>query len=508
MTDFSNLWGALRHWAAHTPDRRALQLDDAVLRFADLQDLAEARAIWLLDRGVERGDRVVIVGLNSLDWVVAYMAVMRLGAVAVPANNRISAAQMADLVRLLDARLALTDDAHRALFAEAATRVESLEDWRRPDGGRGDLPELPGNGAPALISFTSGTTGQPKGAVLSQGALFEASAVFHRYFATGPDDTTVVLAPMFHNTGFVDQFGHMLIAGGATTLVREFHRQQALDAFSRSPASFVTAVPSVIRMLMLLEGADVIFGPARTVLYGGSPMPAAWSRELLARWPHLKLVHGYGLTEFGSACSFLSAEFVEARGESVGQAAPGVRLKLVGDDGAEAAPGEVGEVWVAGPTRMTEYWRRPDATAEKLSGDWLRTGDLGRFDPDGLLFLEGRRDDIINRGGEKILPSHLESLLAERSDVAACAVVGVPHPLLQQVPVAALEVRPGHTFDVEGARAWLAANLPGYALPTAYLTFDALPRIASGKVDRRSVGAACIARLSPTAPFPGAPHES
>lgn len=155
---------------------------------------------------------------------------------------------------------------------------------------------------------------------------------------------------------------------------------------------------------------------------------------------------------------------------------------------------------------MTEYWRRPDATEEKLAGDWLRTGDLGRFDEDGLLFLEGRRDDVINRGGEKILPSHLESLLSERPDVGTCVVIGIPHPVLQQVPAVALEVRPGMDFDVDAARGLMAVNLPGYAIPAHFLTFDPLPRTASGKIDRLAVRDVIIARLSTQAPTSGVPQ--
>lgn len=493
MTQFRRLWECLYHWTEATPDRIALRLDQDVLTYAAFAEAAEKRAQWLLDRKVTSGDRVVIVGYNSLEWIIAYMAAMRIGAIAVPVNNRITAGQMADLVGLLEARLALADVTHRSLLELSPTSVESLESWDRPASVA--LPALPEGATPALISFTSGTTGQPKGAVLSTHGLFEASAVFQRYFGTGPDDSTLVLAPMFHNTGFVDQFGHMLIGGGETALVAEFHRKEACDAFRNRPPTFITAVPSVLRMLMLMDDADIIFGNARIALFGGSPMPGAWSREMFDRWPHLKLVHGYGLTEFGSNCTLLPSEMITEFGESVGFPPPGIDLRVVDDEGNDVLPGEVGEIWVAGPTRMIEYWRRPDATADKISGIWLRTGDLGRLDEGNRLYLSGRRDDVINRGGEKILPSHLESLLSDRPDVANCSVIGIPHPVLQAVPVAAIELRAGHSFDEDGAKAYLAANLPGYAVPQHYIIFDQLPRIASGKIDRRATKEALLEKL-------------
>lgn len=493
MTRLPSLWACLYHWAAETPDRAALRVDDDVLTYAEFARAAEQRAQWLLAHRVLPGDRVVIVGYNSIDWIIAYMAAMRIGAIAVPVNNRIAPAQMADLVVLLDAKLALADAKHRPMLALANLPAEPLEIWNRPDTIA--LPPLIDPEAPALISFTSGTTGQPKGAVLSGTALLQASAVFQHYLGTGPSDSTLVLAPMFHNTGFVDQFGHMLIAGGETALVPEFHRKEAMAAFLRRPTTFITAVPSVLRMLMLMDEADAIFAPARAAVFGGSPMPAAWSREMFDRWPHLKLIHGYGLTEFGSNCTLLPSGMVEEYGESVGFPSPGVDLRIVNDAGEDVATGEVGEIWVAGPTRMIEYWRRPDATAEKLAGTWLRTGDLGWMDAGNRLYLSGRRDDVINRGGEKILPAHLESLLSDCPDVANCAVVGIPDPVMQQVPVAAVEPRPGRTFESAAAKAHLSAHLPGYAVPQHYLVFDQLPRIASGKVDRRMVREMVIAKL-------------
>ena len=507
MPPFETLWHALRHWADETPGRIALRQGERSVEYHDLAAKAEDYARFLRSTGVQGGDRVIIVGLNVIEWVVAYLAVMRLGAIAVPANNRISALQMADLVGLLEARVAIADERHASLLAEAPRSVLPLE-MATAMSAQEDLPDFVTGEAPALISFSSGTTGEPKGALLSTKALCMASEVFRQFFRATSADSTVVIAPMFHNTGFIDQFGQMLLAGGETMLVEEFHRKEAIAAFKAAPATFVTAVPSVLRMLMILDDADAVFGSARTVLFGGSPMPAAWSREMLERWPHLELVHGYGLTEFGCACSFLPPGMITDFGESVGFAAPFAELRVVGEDGRDVAQGESGEVWVAGPTRMTEYWRRPEASAEKLSGKWLRTGDLGRFDDAGRLFLDGRRDDVINRGGEKILPSHLECLLAELPEIGYCVVIGIPDPVLQEVPVAALEIRPGRTFDEASARAFLTARLPTYAMPVHFMVFDPFPRIASGKVDRRNVRDAVIAMLNDRGPISGETDET
>jgi acyl-CoA synthetase (AMP-forming)/AMP-acid ligase II len=200
---------------------------------------------------------------------------------------------------------------------------------------------------PALISFTSGTTGNPKGAVLTHRALAAASTVFAEVIGTGPHDSTLVMVPLFHNTGFVDQLGHMLIVGGRTDLLRRFHAHQAVAAARDRAATFVAAVPSILRLIMISQGAEAVFAPATDVQYGGSPMPRAWIQELADRWPHLRLHHGYGLTEFTSAVSFLPPELAADHGESVGTPAPGVSVRLVSETGTDVPPGEVGELWAS-----------------------------------------------------------------------------------------------------------------------------------------------------------------
>jgi acyl-CoA synthetase (AMP-forming)/AMP-acid ligase II len=216
-------------------------------------------------------------------------------------------------------------------------------------------------------------------------------------------------------------------------------------------------------------------------------MPAAWSEELLTRWPHLQLVHGYGLSEFTSVCTFLPAELIRDYGESVGRPAPGVDLKVALPDGDAAAVDEVGEVWVKGPTRMSRYWKSPELTATTLSGAWLRTGDLGYLDPDGLLWLSGRVDDVVNRGGEKVNPSHVESRVAELPEIAQASVFGFPDPILQRRIAVAVQLRPGASLDVDRARQHLSRVLPDYAVPEEWVVYDELPRTASGKTDRRAI---------------------
>lgn len=485
----------LNYWADATPGREALCDGSRVLSWAVLHNEVETAARRLQTLGVSAGQPVLLVSHNIWQWVVVYHALLRLGAVAVPMNNRLAASQAADLVELLEARLALADRDHGELLAGANIDIRGLGsgigwgDLWHVDPGSEPLPPMPAREAAAMVSFTSGTTGKPKGAVLTHGAIAAAGEVLREVMALDQDDSTLVVAPLFHNTGFIDQLVQLSLAGGRVDLLHRYSTTSAVEAFRRRPASYLAAVPSVLRMLMLAEGADEVFGPMRTIMFGGSPMPAAWSSELKRRWPHLKLWHGYGLTEFSSCCTLLPPELIDTHGESIGRPLPGVQLRLVGEEGIDAADGEVGEIWVAGLSRMREYWAQPEATALKLAGEWLRTGDLARRDGAGLLYHVGRLDDVINRGGEKVLPSYVEAVLTEHTTIADCTVFGLPDTVLQQRIAAAVEVRAGQQFDADALRMFASERLPSYAVPEQIFVHSVLPRTASGKVDRRAVQA-------------------
>lgn len=485
---------ALADRARFQAEATALTDADEELSYARLLAEVEAAASRLVTLGVTRQERVIVVGDNTWQWVVAYLAILRVGAISVPMNNRLAPAQVSDLVTLLEARIALADDAHIHMFGDCVgLQAFSINGNVASPFSSVDkasvLPDMPRAVENAVISFTSGTTGTPKGAVISHDALRKASQVYVNLIEASEQSSTLIVAPLFHNTGFVDQLGTMLLCGGRADLLLRYRTQEAVAACRRRPTSFVTAVPSVLRMMMTAEGADAVYGPAKDVLFGGSPMPAPWSLEMHKRWPDLRLWHGYGLTEFTSCCTILPAELILTYGDSIGYPAEGVELRLVGEDGKDVADSIVGEIWVAGDTCMREYWRRADITAEKLNGRWLRTGDLAERREKGLIYHVGRRDDVINRGGEKILPSFIEAVMAEVPSIAQAVVFAVPHQVLQNSVLAAAEPRPNMAVDVAEVREFLRHRLPGYAVPEDIIVSTDLPRTASGKLDRRAIRA-------------------
>ena len=485
---------ALRHWARTHPDKLAVSQGDEEVGYENLDRIVEEAGQRLAGAGSFAGRRLALLGPNSVEWMVAFLAGLRIGAIVVPLNIRLSPLEIRRQLEVCEPQALLTAEALLPLVElanptgrvpvilldrEAAAQPRSL--WRLPRG-RADEPRV-SPAAPALISFTSGTIGSPKGAVIQHSALLHSASAFVPHLRTSATDTTLALVPLFHNTGFVDQLSQMMLVGGALDLLPEFRTAAAIDALTRRPASYLIAVPSIIRLLMLHERADDAFRHCRVLVYGGSSMPAGWIAELAERWPGIRLFNCYGLTEFTSVSHLLDPEYSRTRSDSVGRPVEGVRHQVVDDNGQPLTSGETGEVWLAGPMRMVGYWRAEAATRDAMRGEWLRTGDVGTIDGDFLTVL-GRSAEVINRGGEKIYVAPIEAVLTELPAIADAAVVGAPHPIFQERVIAWVVAREKNGFDEEATRQHLAERIPDYAVPETFVVTDDLPRNASGKVDR------------------------
>jgi long-chain acyl-CoA synthetase len=491
---FATLAAAVRDQAARLPARTAVSMGASELTYGELLVSVGDAAGRLQRLGVEAGDRVVLLGVNSIEWVVAFLGCVDLGAIVVPLNYRLSPMELRDQVALVAPRLVLCDDELAgAVSPEMGATVRTLT------GGCADPHSIwsvnparsqtasPGPAAPALISFTSGSTGTPKGAVITHGALLLAARAYELALQTGEQDRTLVLGPLFHNTGFCDQLAHMLIVGGTVDLMPAFGTQAARDALRRRPATYLIAVPGILRLLADSEDAETIFRACRIACYGGAPMPPAWSAELNRRWPRLGLYNCYGLTEFTSVSHMLEPGDLGAHHDSVGRPVSGVEQRIVGEHGHELPAGEPGMLHLAGPTRMAGYWRAPDRTREALRGRWLVTGDLASVDTGGFLHVLGRESEVINRGGEKVSPSQVEAALNTEELVTEAAVVGAPHPVFGEQVVAFVSTRGNVELDLEQTRDRMLEQVADYAVPELVLIVDEMPRNAAGKVDRREL---------------------
>jgi acyl-CoA synthetase (AMP-forming)/AMP-acid ligase II len=488
----ATLSAALRAHALDHGERLALSAGEVELSYAEVCALVASLGERLARIGAAPGERVAMLGENSVEWVVAFLACLRIGAIAVPLNHRLGPSEIEGQLRQLAPCLVLvSEEVEQAIAAAAGScgaTVRALQHdaarsiWSEP-AGRLDGP-LPPPDAPALIAFTSGSTGTPKGAVLTHGALAHAARAGAVALGTAEDDSTLVMAPLFHNTGYADQLAHMLVAGGSVDLLPSFGVSAARRALLRRPATYVIAVPGILRLLTLGEDADGMLAACRVAAFGGSPMPEAWIRDLEARWPRLGLYNVYGLTEFTSLSHCLHPQDLAAHGDSVGRPVEGAEQLVVGDGGEALPAGRPGRILVAGPSRMAGYWRAPDRTREVLRGRWLVTGDIGSVTHEGFLRLVGRASEVINRGGEKVSPTQVEAAVNLEPGVIEAGVVGAPHPVFGERVVAFVALEGDSSLDEDAARRHLRAHVADFAIPERFVLVDELPRTAAGKVDR------------------------
>jgi long-chain acyl-CoA synthetase len=512
VDSFPTISAAVRSHAASRGGQPALSAGGEELSYGDLARQIRALTGRFARLGVAPGDRVVVLGQNSIEWVLAFLACLECGAVAVPMNQRLSQVEIGEQIRRVEPALVLTDaDGLDTVAAPAAAAcgaqlralgrdfADPRSIWR--EKGLDIVPDLPPPDAPALIAFTSGSTGVPKGAVISHGALAQASRAGALAVGTTASDRTLIMVPLFHNTGFADQLGHMLMVGGAIDLLPVFGVRAARRALVRRPATYVIAVPGVLRLLTESEDAAAMFAECRIACFGGSPMPEAWIHDMGSRWPGLGLFNIYGLTEFTSLSHCLQPRDLLAHGDSVGLPVDGAEQLVVDPDGEPVATGETGMILVAGPSRMSEYWRAPEQTREALRGRWLVTGDIGSVSEEGFLRLTGRASEVINRGGEKISPTQVEAAVNLEPAVAEAGVVGAPHPIFGERVVAFVTLAGASGLDEDATRQRLRKRIADYAVPERFFVVDELPRTAAGKVDRlelrRHAAAALAAPVSP-----------
>ncbi len=472
----------LLHWAERTPDAVFVTESDRGPSHTYAQvagSVARFRA-ELRRRGVQRGDRVAVLGDNSCAWVVAYVGALAQGAVAAPLNTRQTAGDLDRVLDDLDPAAIVGDPSYLSRVAERyRSRAVVLTDV----GVTGHLgPAVDGSDARpdevGVLCYTSGTTGEPRGVMIRNDALVRNAEMFAHIFHSGPDTATAVVCPLFHNTGYNDGLAHMLLANGRVDVPRRFDPPEVARALAEGQFTFLIGVPTIYsRMLPRLEAAPPPSTLAPWFAYGGAPMPRPLAARLSQVVRDARFVNVYGMSEATSVTHYLPWRAGSRDLTAIGVAVPGIRDRIV--------PG--GELQVNTPTAMVGYWRDEAATREKFDGPWLRTGDLARLGPDGYLRIVGRVDELINRGGEKIPPVEVESAIAAHPDVLEASVVGLPDHDLGEVVGAAVVARSGSALDARELGRFLADRIADYKSPRKVRFLSALPRNPNGKVQRDEV---------------------
>ena len=493
----TNLAEDLVETARAYPDRPAVRLDGEILTWAALDDRSARVAGLLADRGVRPGDRVGVMLPNVARFPVVYYGVLRAGGIVVPMNPLLKAREVAYHVGDSDAALVF---AWADVAGEAA---KGLEVAGMSGAGLarvgGDFELLVGQREPvadvvdrdsddtAVILYTSGTTGRPKGAELTHENLRRNAAVTARtLIQADPTDVIMGCLPLFHSFGQTCALNAAVASGACLTLIPRFDPGRALGVIQRDRVTIFEGVPTMYAaMLRHPERGEYDVSSLRTCVSGGAALPVEVLRGFEAAFGAV-ILEGYGLSETSPVASFNHPNRPRKPG-SIGTPIEGVQMRIVDAAGLDVPRGEVGEIAVRGHNIMKGYWKRAEATREAIPDGWLRTGDLARHDEDGYFFIVDRKKDVIIRGGYNVYPREVEEVLYEHPAVAEAAVIGVPHDTLGEEVAAAVALEPGSEVTPAQLREFVRERVAAYKYPRRIWLVDTLPKGPTGKILRREV---------------------
>lgn len=477
------------------PERVALRCDDLQFTFAEF-DAAASRVATLLERaGIQPGDRVGLMLPNTPAYAIAFFGIMYRGAVAVPMNP---------LLKSREVSYYLSNSGATALFATPAFAAEATAGadevgarcWLVDDAGLAELiADLPAQTGPvqraaddvAVIVHTSGTTGKPKGAMLTHGNIgHNADVTVRTLVKIGPDDVVMGCLPLFHVFGLTGALNSAVRAGATLTLIPRFDPLKALEVIERDGVTVFEGVPTMYSALLGAAEAAAGTRTLRTCVSGGAALPVQVLVDFETTFG-CTVLEGYGLSESSSAAAFNHPDRPRKPG-SIGTPIDGVEMRVVDLTGAEVAQGETGEIQIRGHNVMKGYWNLPEATRATITEDgWLHTGDVGRVDEDGFYYIVDRIKDLIIRGGYNVYPREIEEVLYEHPAVAEAAVVGIPHDSLGEEVGAAVALKKDSAVTAEELRDHVKSRVAAYKYPRLVWLVDELPKGPTGKVQKRDI---------------------
>ncbi|RNL86583.1 long-chain-fatty-acid--CoA ligase [Halostreptopolyspora alba] len=492
-----------RH-ARTIPDEPAFCFEDTRRTYREIDERVSRLANALEERGIRPGDRVAVLGLNTLEVIESFFATVRLGAICVPVNFRLVPDEIAYALSDSGATAVVAHAPLADAMAKARDRVQptsclvfggepaaagpDAEPYERalteaaPDFGERDVS----HDDPAFIMYTSGTTGRPKGAVLTHyNLLMHAFSNMAHLGAPADDRVWLAAAPLFHIAGLSGMLPNLLV-GGRTVLLPsgQFDPEATVRLMERERVSSCFLVPAQWQAICALEDiAERDLGALRRISWGAAPAPTTLLRTMIDTFPRAEVTTAFGQTECSPVTTVLRGEDAIRKIGSVGTPMLNVEVRVVDDEMNDVARGEVGEIVYRGPTVMREYWNKPAETAEVFRGGWFHSGDLVREDPDGYLYVVDRKKDMIISGGENIYCAEVEDVLAAHPRVGEVALIGVPDEKWGETPLAVLAPSAdGEAPSATELDAWSTDRLARYKRPRGIAVLPALPRNPSGKV--------------------------
>jgi fatty-acyl-CoA synthase len=488
------------HWIDHvarhahaTPDAVAIRFGDESISWAALHDRVHRLAAAFAARGVRRGDRVVILMTNRPEFVEVTLAANAAGAMAVPVNFRLAPAEAAYILGDCAPALVVTDALLAPLAAAASAPLPQAppivvagdESYQAMLGETAAAPPSIEIGDVALIMYTSGTTGRPKGAMLTHlNLLMQSVTAIRTSRLSGDGHVGLVNVPLFHIAGIGSMPPALMI--GATSVIMPtapFDAQTTLDVIEAEGVTSLFLVPAQWQVLCAHPDATRRTGSLRTISWGAAPATVTLLETMAATFPGAEIISLFGQTEMSPVTTSLPGRDAIRKIGSVGKPIPTIAARIVDDQMNDVPPGAVGEIVYRGPTLMAGYWNNPEATAEAFAGGWFHSGDLVRADEEGFLYVVDRKKDMIISGGENIYCAEVENVLAAHPAVADVAVIGAKHERWGETPIAVIvPADPAAPPALDDLTDWARGKLASYKKPTSLVIVAELPRNAAGKV--------------------------
>jgi len=493
----------LEETAAKLPGKTALVFQDKTLTYGELWESVQVMAANLKAKlGLTAGERVAVLMNNRLEFVMAFFAAGYCGAIVCALNARLAPREIEYMLKDSGARILIAENSWLQKLKNHLPETDIKIAVNAPDAAGEiigadeiDFATLFDNGLPkfakaavdpetaAMLLYTSGTTGHPKGVMITHFNALNAIISYAKILHISAEDKTVIAVPLFYITGLLAQMLLFVYLGGTIYIMKEFHGRELLQILEKEKISFFHATAAIYNIMLQTRGREEFkLRHLRMAVCGGSPITGATSGGLLEWLPWLDFRSVYGLTESSSPSTIYPRRDIFAKKGSSGLPLPVLELKIIDEWGEEAPVGEVGEITIRGAVVVPGYWNKDEANRRALRDGWLKTGDLGKVDSEGYIYVLDRKKDMIIRGGENVYSSEVENVLLEHPKILEAAVVGIPDEVMGEEIKACLVLKPGETLTAEEIKLWAGNLLAKFKIPKYMEFYDSLPRNANGKV--------------------------
>ncbi|MBO8173567.1 MAG: long-chain fatty acid--CoA ligase [Bacillaceae bacterium] len=483
--------------ASENPEKSAVETPDIRLSYLELEQKINQTANAFKTIGLEKGERVLIQISNRPEFMYCYFAAMKMGAIIVPINPLYTPSEISYIAENSEPAIYVCEHSSqgniRTVEEKSAKLIKSLvldhededmnfQNWidrQAPDYTRADFDEHD----VCEILYTSGTTGKPKGAMLTHHSLYTNADTYKETMQVVESDKSLIVAPLYHAAAQTNCMNTLVLAGATNFLLPKFDPKTILQTIEEEEITYFFGPPTMYTIILNNPDLEKYDLNLRIAFTGSSPLPV----EVFHKWKDIfgfEILEGYGLSECSPVVTMHTPDGIKKPG-SIGPTIDGVEVKIVNENGEELPNGEVGELIVRGPNVMKGYWRRPDATEKAIRNGWFHTGDLGYRDDDNFFYIADRQKDMINRGGMKIYPREVEEVLYQHPQVLEASVIGVPDPVMGEEIKACITLRnPEDSIDFDALSEFCRKHLAPYKIPRLYEVLDEMPKTLSGKIKK------------------------